>query len=179
MQALTGLLLDPSSFLRTLRNRCPGSAARVSTSAKNIKVHRRLIVLVAIGLVLSVCVPTAESVSIHRFSAVAETRFPPLDRTINDPAIACHLYEHLRSLRPFEENGTVFCAFDFGARHELSFYARGERVLHGVLEMGCRFIDLGAGDRRSLDDSFEAELLGAVGLYTRGNDLWPTPIPRP
>lgn len=125
------------------------------------------------------CGPSVDSFSLHRFSAVAETQFPPLDRTINDPAIASHLYEHLRSLRPFEENGTVFCALDFGARHELSFYARGERVLHGVLEMGCHFIDLGAGDRRSLDESFEAELLGAVGLYTRGNDLWPTPIPRP
>jgi hypothetical protein len=124
------------------------------------------------------CGPSADSFSLHRFSAAAENEFPPLDRTVTDASVASHLYEHLRSLRPFEEGGTVFCALDFGARHELSFYAHGERVLHGVLEMGCHFIDLGAGDRRSVDDSFEAELLGAVGLYMRGNDLWPMPIPR-
>jgi hypothetical protein len=34
-------------------------------------------------------------------------------------------------------------------------------------------------DVRAFDDHFEADLLGALGLYTRGNDLWPTPIPRP
>jgi hypothetical protein len=141
-------------------------------------VIRGAAVLVVAAMIIG-CGPSVNSFSLHRFSAVAETQFPRLDRTINDPAIASRLYEHLRSLRPFEENGTVFCSLDFGARHELSFYARGERVLHGVLEMGCHFIDLGAGDRRSLDGSFEAELLGAVGLYTRGNDLWPTPIPRP
>jgi hypothetical protein len=47
------------------------------------------------------------------------------------------------------------------------------------IDIGCHFIDLGAGDRRTFDDSFEAELLGALGYCTRGNDLWPTPIPRP
>jgi hypothetical protein len=25
----------------------------------------------------------------------------------------------------------------------------------------------------------EAELLEAIGVNTRGNDLWPTPVPRP
>ncbi len=93
-------------------------------------------------------------------------------------AIASHLYEHVRALHPQEENGTVFCALDAGARHELSFYALGGRVLHGIMEMGCRVIDLGAGDRRTFDDTLEAELLGALGLYTRGSSLWPTPIPR-
>jgi hypothetical protein len=45
--------------------------------------------------------------------------------------------------------------------------------------MGCGTIDLGAGDVRAFDGHFEAELLGALGFYTRGHDLWPTPIPRP
>ena len=133
----------------------------------------------AIAVVLTGCSPSVDSFSIHRFSTLAGNEFPPLDRTVSDTAVASHLYEHLRALRPFEENGTVFCALDSGARHELSFYAHGLRVLHGVMDMGCHFIDLGAGDRRAFDSSFEAELLGALGLYTRGNDLWPTPIPRP
>jgi len=139
----------------------------------------RLAAALAIAVLLSGCSPSIDSFSIHRFSVVAENQFAPLDRTVTDGAVASHLYDHLRALRPFEEHGTVFCAIDFGTRHELSFYAHGERVLHGVMEMGCHFIDLGAGDRRTFDDSFEAELLGALGLYTRGNDLWPTPITRP
>ena len=68
-------------------------------------------------------------------------------------------------------------AIDFGVRHELSFFSEGTRVLHGIMEMGCGTIDLGAGDVRMLDDRIESELLGALGFYTRGNDLWPTPIP--
>lgn len=133
----------------------------------------------AIVIVLTGCGPGVDSFSIHRFSSVSYNTFAPLDRTVTDAAIASHLYEHVRALRPYEENGTVFCTLDSGARHELSFYARGERVLHGVMEMGCHLVDLGAGDRRTLDDSFEAELLGAIGLYTRGNDLWPQPIGHP
>jgi hypothetical protein len=139
----------------------------------------RVAATLAIAVVLMGCSPSVDSFSVHRFSVVPENQFPPLDRTVNDAAVASHLYGHVRLLRPFEENGIVFCALDSGARHELSFYARGERVLHGVMEMGCHFIDLGAGDRRTLDDSFEAELLGAIGLYTRGNDLWPAPIRGP
>jgi len=139
----------------------------------------RVAAALAIAVVLTGCSPSVDSFSIHRFSILAGSEFPPLDRTVNDAAVASHLYEHLRALRPFEENGTVYCALDSGARHELSFYAHGARVLHGVMEMGCHFIDLGAGDRRAFDDSFEAELLGALGLYTRGHDLWPMPLGHP
>lgn len=73
----------------------------------------------------------------------------------------------------------MFCAIDFGVRHDLSFFMHGERVLHGVMDLGCGVIDLGAGDVRALDERFVPDLLDAIGLYTRGNDLWPTPIPRP
>jgi hypothetical protein len=135
--------------------------------------------MLAIAIVLTGCSPRVDSFSIHRFSAVPYDAFPPLDRTVTDAVIASHLYEHVRALHPYEQNGTVFCALDMGVRHELSFYERGARVLHGVMEMGCHLVDLGAGDRRTFDDAFEAELLGAIGLYTRGNGLWPTPIPRP
>jgi hypothetical protein len=139
----------------------------------------RVAAALAIAVVLTGCSPSVDSFSIHRFSSVPYDEFPPLDRTVTDAVIASHLYEHVRALHPYEENGTVFCPLDMGVRHELSFYAHGERVLHGVMEMGCHLVDLGAGDRRTFDDTFEAELLGAIGLYTRGNGLWPTPIPRP
>jgi len=139
----------------------------------------RVAAALAIAVVLAGCSPSVDSFAIHRFSSLSYTAFPPLDRTVTDAAIASHLYDHVRALRPYEENGAVFCAIDSGARHELSFYAHGERVLHGVMQMGCHLVDLGAGDRRTFDDTFEAELLGAIGLYTRGNGLWPTPIPRP
>ncbi len=138
----------------------------------------RVAATLAIAVVLTGCIRSVDSFSIHRFSSVSYNAFPPLDRTVTDAAIASHLYEHVRGLH-HEENGTVFCALDAGARHELSFYAHGERVLHGIVEMGCHVIDLGAGDRRTFDDTIEAELLGALGLYTRSSNLWPTPIPRP
>jgi hypothetical protein len=36
-----------------------------------------------------------------------------------------------------------------------------------------------ASRMHAFDDRFEADLLGALGFYTRGNDLWPTRMPRP
>jgi hypothetical protein len=139
----------------------------------------RVAATLAIVIVLAGCGPRADSFSIHRFwiDIGNHWEFPPLDRTVRDPAIASRLYDEIRALRP--ETGTRFCAIDFGVRHELSFFSGGTRVLHGIIEMGCGTIDLGAGDVRTLDDGIESELLGALGFYTRGNDLWPTPMPRP
>ena len=137
----------------------------------------RLAAALAIGLVLSACGPTADSVSIHRFSAAAENEFPPLDRTVTDPAIASRVYGKIRALP--QRSLQSFCPIDFGARHELSVYAGGDRILHGVMQGSCHLIDLGAGDMRTFDEHFEADLLDAFGLYTRGADLWPTPLPRP
>ena len=104
--------------------------------------------------------------------------FPTLDRTVTDAGAASRLYEDIRALRP-QPDGTFFCGIDFGIRYELSFFAGGNRILHGVMHGSCHLLDLGAGDVRAFDDRFEADLLGALGFYTRGNDLWPTPIPRP
>jgi len=132
----------------------------------------------AIAVVLTGCSPSVDSFSIHRFSASPENRFPPLDRTVMDAAVASRIYEDIRGLRP-QPQGTYFCGLDFGIRYELSFFAGHERIMHGVVHGSCHLIDLGAGDVRIFDDHFEADLLGALGLYTRGNDLWPTPIPRP
>ena len=131
----------------------------------------------AIAVVITGCSPGVDSFSIHRFSA-SDDRFPPLDRTVTDARIASRLYDDLRALRPQPE-GTYFCNLDFGIRYDLSFFTRGDRVLHGIMHGSCHLIDLGAGDVRAFDDHFEADLLSALGYYTRGNDLWPTPIPRP
>jgi hypothetical protein len=141
----------------------------------------RVAAVLAIAVVLGGCSPTVDSFSIHRYWTDVGNHwdFPPLDRTVNDPAIASQVYNDVRALRPNAERGTVFCAIDFGVRHELSFFSRGTRVLHAVMEMGCGTVDLGAGDVRAIDGRFEADLLGALGLYTRGNGLWPSPIPRP
>ncbi len=132
----------------------------------------------SIAVVLTGCSPSIDSFSIHRFSASTENEFAPLDRTVSDAAIASRLYQDIRALRPQPE-GTYFCGLDFGIRYELSFFAGRERVMHAVMEGSCHLIDLGAGDVRAFDDHFETDLLGALGLYTRGNDLWPTPMPRP
>lgn len=138
----------------------------------------RLGTALAVAIVLSGCGPRVDSFSIHRFSATAQSEFPPLDRSVTDAGAASRLYDHVRALKPQPE-GTYFCGLDFGVRYDLSFFAGHDRILHGVMSGSCHLIDLGAGDVRAFDDGFEAELLGALGLYTRGNDLWPTPIPRP
>ena len=132
----------------------------------------------AIAVLLAGCNPSVDSFSIHRFSAEADKEFEPLDRTVTNTGVASRLYEDVRALRPQPE-GTYFCGLDFGIRYELSFFAGRDRILHGVMQGSCHLIDLGAGDVRAFDDHFEADLLSALGYYTRGNDLWPTPIPRP
>ena len=132
----------------------------------------------AIAVLLAGCSPSVDSFSIHRFSAEADKEFEPLDRTVTNTGVASRLYEDVRALRPQPE-GTYFCGLDFGIRYELSFFAGRDRILHGVVQGSCHLIDLGAGDVRAFDDHFEADLLSALGYYTRGNDLWPTPIPRP
>ena len=137
-----------------------------------------MILAVALVVLVPACAPAAVSFSIRRFSASADTAFPPLDRTVTDAEVASRLFEDVRALRPQPE-GNYFCGIDFGIRYELSFFAGRERVMHAVMAGSCHVIDLGAGDVRAFDDRFEADLLGALGLYTRGNDLWPTPMPRP
>jgi len=137
----------------------------------------RIAAALAIAVVLTGCSPGVDSFSIRRFSA-AQNEFPPLDRTVADAPLASRLYEDVRGLKP-QADGNYFCGLDFGIRYELSFFAGGARVLHGVMHGSCHLIDLGAGDVRVFDDHFEADLLGALGFYTRGNDLWPTPLPAP
>ena len=137
----------------------------------------RVVLALALAMPIAACAPSVDTLSVHRFSVAAENQFMPLDRTVNDAAVVSALYDEIRAMPP--QSMQSFCPIDFGVRHELSFYVHGDRVLHGVMEMSCYVLDLGAGDRRQFDDRFPAHLLGALGLYTRGNELWPTPIPRP
>jgi hypothetical protein len=139
----------------------------------------RVAAALALAVLLTGCTPTVDAFSIHRFSASTENEFAPLDRTVTDAGVASRLYAEVRALRPQATEGTVFCGLDFGIRYELSFFAGGNRTLHGVMHGSCHLLDLGAGDVRAFDDKFEADLLGALGFYTRGNDLWPSPVPRP
>lgn len=139
----------------------------------------RAVLLVVSVAAVTACSPTADSFSVRRFGAYG-AEFPPLERTVTDAAAAAHLYARVRSL-PRDPgpppDGFVSCPMDLGLRYEITFFARGERLLHGVLTRGCGGLDLGAGDHRIIDDSFWAELAGDLGYYTRGNDLFPTPIP--
>jgi hypothetical protein len=98
---------------------------------------------------------------------------------VADAGVASRLYEDIRALRPRPEGNFYSCNLDHGIGYELSFFAGGARILHRVMQGSCHVLDLGAGDLRNFDDRFDAPLLGAPGFYTRGNDLWPTPIPRP
>jgi hypothetical protein len=50
-------------------------------------------------------------------------------------------------------------------------------VLVAIIEADeCRSAHLGPSDVRSTSDSFWARLAGALGLYTRGDDLFPLPL---
>ena len=138
----------------------------------------RVAATIAVVVLLAGCGSSADSFSIRRFSSVAYQTFPSLDRTVTDARAASRLYQDIRALRP-QPDGTHFCGIDFGIRYELSFFAGGNGILHGVMHGSCHLLDLGAGDVRAFDDRFEGDLLNALGFYTRGNDLWPTPIPRP
>ena len=60
---------------------------------------RALTLAIALVVLLPACGPRADSFSVHRFSASAETRFPPLDRTVTDAGIASRLYEDVRGAK--------------------------------------------------------------------------------
>jgi hypothetical protein len=136
----------------------------------------RLVFLTAI--VFGACAPTPDAYTIHRFSVDASNEFPPLDRTVDNPVAAARLYTKALALPRDPLPGGRFCNLDLGLRYELTFFSGGTRLLHGILTRGCGGLDLGVGDHRVIDESFWAELAGDLGFYTRGNDLFPTPLPR-
>jgi len=89
----------------------------------------------------------------RRRSAVS--RFEPLDRTITDPVVVGALYRAILAL-PAKPPSDNFCPLSFGLRYRLTF-------------------ESGPKATRATTESFWAELAGGLGLYTRGNDLFPLP----
>jgi hypothetical protein len=133
--------------------------------------------ILAIVLSASACGPIMQppdSLRIIRESAVAGNVFPPLDRTIAGRA-AEDLWTELMALPP--KTVDRFCANDSGTRYRLSF--NSSPTLKALLEAGgCRYAYLTPTDVRETTEDFWAHLAGALGFYTRGNDLFPTPMPR-
>lgn len=131
----------------------------------------------AIVLLVTACGPImapADRLRIVRESTMPENAFPPLDRTI-EGADAASLPRELLALPP--KTVDKFCPNDSGMRYRLSF--SGNPALTAVLEGGgCRYAYLSTFDIRETNDIVWAHLAGALGFYTRGNDLFPTPMPR-
>ena len=161
------------------------------------------VVLALLGVFVTGCGSTPDSFTIRRYVVDYGNSwtFPPLDRTVTDPAVVSQIYSKLLSLPRDGGSATkeaayaadgegwpegylpperpVFgCPMDFGIRYDLRFFRQGEPGLHAVLALACPSVDLGAGDHRVADESFWAQLAGALGFYTRGHDLFPTPLLR-
>jgi len=133
--------------------------------------------LVALVVVLGACAPPpADELAVERVNTLPLNTFPPFSARVTEATIVQGLASKIRSLPPARLD--VWCPFDWGLKYDLDFRHQGTRLLHGVVDAGgCRTLSLGAGDVRQTDESFWATLAGALNLYTRGSDLFPTPIP--
>ena len=79
-------------------------------------------------------------------------------------------------LQSFVQPAETFCPISWGMSYRLVFANRGGPTLVATVEAdGCRYAYLGPADRRATTESFWARLAGALGFYTRGNDLFPLP----
>ena len=99
--------------------------------------------------------------------------FEPLDRTVTDAAAAAQLLATIDALPTARAD--VFCAAGFGLRYRLEFAAIPLPRTIIVEGDGCRLAHLGPLDVRETTEAFWAQLASALGLYTRGNDLFPLP----
>jgi hypothetical protein len=138
-------------------------------------VNRVVLAFLAVALAVA-CEAQPQSLRVQRFTdASAVSRFEPLDRTITDPAVVHELYDAVWALRP-KPPGDYFCPISFGLRYRLTFAAGPKATREVILEGdGCRVAHLDASTERATTESFWAELAGALGLSTRGNDLFPLP----
>lgn len=122
----------------------------------------------------SSCVGEPTSLRVLRFSDMAGTNdFAPFDQTITDEVAVRHLSDLLDALPVGRTD--VFCPVSFGLRYALTFKGSGRARSIRVEGDGCRLAYLTDSDVRATTDSFWAELAGALGLYTRGSDLFPLP----
>jgi hypothetical protein len=126
---------------------------------------------------LSACAPPVTSLRVQRFAAdPAASHFEPFDRTITDASAVNELAQQLRTLPPAFA-GDRFCGMGGGLRYRLTVAGTPKTSFVANVEGdGCREAHLGPFERRSTTDSFWATLAGALGLDTRGHDLFPLPL---
>lgn len=136
-----------------------------------------LLALILAVAPLGACAPPLTSLRVERFAAdPTANHFEPLDRTITDPAAVRELAQTVRTL-PAAFGGERFCGIGGGLRYRLTFAGTPKTSFVAIVEGdGCREAHLGLFDRRSTTESFWATLAGALGFYTRGNDLFPLPL---
>jgi hypothetical protein len=139
---------------------------------------RAALTVVAV-VIATACAPAPDTLRVERvLEDGAVGRFDPFDRTATDAAMVRELHDALLALpaAPLGVNST-FCPISWGLGYRLTFARTGTTTRVAVLEAdGCRYAHLGPTDRRATTESFWARLAGALGLYTRGSDLFPLPI---
>ena len=138
--------------------------------------RQRTLLLVLAIVALSACAIPPASLLVARFAEYPDqSHFVPLDRTITDPAKVAQLEDLVRSLPPVPP-GEFHCGIGGGLRYRLTFRSTPKTSLVATIEGdGCRLAHLGPFDRRQTTETFWATLAGALGFYTRGNDLFQLP----
>ena len=129
--------------------------------------------IVALAALVVACVPAQQTLRVSRFTVMAGINdFDAFDRTIADETSVRELSAAIDALPPARAN--TFCPIAFGLRYSLDFKGATTRTV--VVEGdGCRLAHLSPTDVRATNEAFWAQLAGALGLYTRGNDLFPLP----
>ncbi len=139
--------------------------------------RRAWVLPLLLGLgVTAACLPSDRTLHVERFVESGDpSHFDPFDRTITDAAMVGRIEDALLALNPVR-SGERFCPISWGLRYRLTFTRPLGLTRTAVLEAdGCREAHLGPFDRRETTESFWALLADGLGLYTRGNDLFPLP----
>ena len=135
--------------------------------------------LLLVALAFTACSAPPDSLRVERLlRGTAVGQFEPFDRTISDATAVADLEAVVRSLpvAPYVPGAETFCPISWGMSYRLAFANSGGPTLVANVEAdGCRYAYLGPADRRATTESFWARLAGALGFYTRGNDLFPLP----
>lgn len=138
---------------------------------------RAAAVVLSIVISLIACAPAPRVLHVHRYTeASSVSRFAPLDRTLTDPVAVDQLYSTVLAL-PQKQPGDYFCPISFGLRYRLTFDAGPKATRVVIVEGdGCRLAHLSGGTERVTTESFWAQLAGALGFSTRGNEIFPLPL---
>ena len=123
------------------------------------------------------CAPADRTLRVERFIEGGDAaRFDPFDRTITDATSVARIEDALLALHPAPSPDDRFCPISWGLRYRFSFTRPFALTRTAILEAdGCRVAHLDLLDRRDTTESFWALLAEGLGLYTRGNDLFPLP----